>query len=384
MCKMIAHRGVSWLAPENTLPAYELGSIYGYFGAECDIHETLDHEFILMHDETLHRMTHSVGKISEHTLKELKQCLIQKGANHETFPNLRIPTLSEYLQVCKRTGIAPVIEVKKIPRESLKRLLVKIKQWFELHRVIIISFHDDVLVEIRRLNTAIHLQWVAKLSKKNIKFCATHGMNIDTKHIHVTEELVRQAHEEHVLVNVWTVNDGVRLRKLLNMGVDFITTDCLMHKQVVECQESISYLFHQKEAYRGVLNDKLKETLNKSLEGCSWRWDSLINGVEVKGKAQIPMIASILLPQLREGMILSFSFWYYPLKPAVLSAVVRSDQKEIFKTQTGIVANWEWIEFQGILTDIQSTEDYFLELRGDKEQWIHGLIKELKVKINYI
>ena len=381
---MIAHRGVSRLAPENTLPACELGAKYGYFGVECDLQETLDHEFILMHDETVHRMTNGTGKVSDYTLKELKQCLIQKGANYEAFPYLRIPTLTEYLQVCKRSAIAPIIEIKKIPQASLNRLLGVIKQWFQLQRVIIISFHEETLLKVRQLSSEIHLQWITKISEKNIKFCATHRMDINSKHTHVTEELVRKAHEENILVNVWTVNDGTLLRKLLNMGVDFITTDCLMQQQAVQSQESISYSFHQKGAYKGVINDKVKETLNMNLESCSWRWDSMINGIEIKGKAQIPMLASILLPQLREGAVLSYSFWYYPLNSVPLLAIVKSEKKEVFKTRTGLDAEWELIEFQGILTGIQEEEDYVLELRVDKEQSSHCLIKELKVKVQYI
>ena len=69
--RMIAHRGLSSLAPENTLPAYELAGKYGYYGAECDIHETKDGEFVLLHDDTLERMTNGSGKPEHYLLDEL-------------------------------------------------------------------------------------------------------------------------------------------------------------------------------------------------------------------------------------------------------------------------------------------------------------------------
>ena len=53
--RLIAHRGLSALAPENTLPAYELAGKYGYYEAECDLHETKAGELILLHDDLLNR-----------------------------------------------------------------------------------------------------------------------------------------------------------------------------------------------------------------------------------------------------------------------------------------------------------------------------------------
>ena len=106
--KLIAHRGLSSLAPENTLPAYVLAGKYGYFGAECDIHESSDGEFVLMHDDTINRMTNGKGKVKDYTKDELKKFEIT-GNN---YPYLRIPKLSEYLQVCKNEGVVPVIEIK--------------------------------------------------------------------------------------------------------------------------------------------------------------------------------------------------------------------------------------------------------------------------------
>ena len=75
--RMIAHRGLSLLAPENTLPAYELAGKYGYYGAECDIHETKDKEFILLHDDLLNRTTTGSGKPEHYTLEELKGLVSQ-------------------------------------------------------------------------------------------------------------------------------------------------------------------------------------------------------------------------------------------------------------------------------------------------------------------
>ena len=90
--RMIAHRGLSLLAPENTLPAYELAGKYGYYGAECDIHETKDGEFVLLHDDTLERMTNGSGKPEHYSLDELKELVINGGNQVKKYPHLRLPT----------------------------------------------------------------------------------------------------------------------------------------------------------------------------------------------------------------------------------------------------------------------------------------------------
>ena len=229
LTKMIAHRGASVLAPENTLPAYEIAAKYGYFGGECDIHETKDKKFVLMHDETVDRMTRGIGFIGNFTLEELKNLPIVNGAAYKKFPNLKIPTLEEYLEVCQKHSLTPVIEIKKISKKSIERFLSIINQWFKSDEVIIISFNEESLKEVRKLDEKVQLQWLAWLTEKNIDFCATYKMDIDTKYTHVTKKLVSYAHKSKVRVNVWTVNDEDLLKALIHMKVDFVTTDHLIY-----------------------------------------------------------------------------------------------------------------------------------------------------------
>jgi len=381
---MIAHRGVSRLAPENTLPAYELGGKYGYYGFECDVHETLDQEFVLMHDETIDRMTNGTGKVSDYTLDELLQCIVQNGAHYQSFPYLRVPVLKDFLRVCKGCLVTPVIEIKRITNASLKRLLALINQWFEFDEVIIISFHKETLVEVRQLNPSVHVQWITKITEKNIQFCSAHLMGINTKHSYITEDLVLKAHEEHVLVNVWTVNDGVLLRKLLQMGVDFITTDCLMNHQVVNSQHSVAYSFQSRETYKEIVNDKFYETLKLNLEIGNWRWDSLIKGIEIRSKLQIPVLLSIKLPKVKDGDVINFSFWCYHLNQQALQVQLKCQQHQVIEIETGLSPGWEFIEFQGILTKIQEDEDYVIEISMNKETYAHCLLKHLNIKIDFV
>ena len=84
---LTAHRGLSSLAPENTLPALELAGEYGYKYAEIDIQLTKDGMWVLSHDESIGRMTDGRGKISDYTYFELADFTINNGANYKNYDN---------------------------------------------------------------------------------------------------------------------------------------------------------------------------------------------------------------------------------------------------------------------------------------------------------
>ena len=231
--KRIAHRGYSGLAPENSIPAYEKASEYDYWGGECDVAETLDHEFVLMHDDTIDRTTNGTGNVSNLTLSQLKEFNIDTGSNIASYPNLKIPTLQEYLSTCKKCNIVPVIEVKSITDNSIDKFLGIIRSYGLIDKAIVISFNYDLLVKIRNKEKRLLLQPLLPLNETSIEKCVALGANthIDCPETDVTLELVELAHKKGLLVNVWTVNDKNKLKTLVGYGIDFITTDALYDKE---------------------------------------------------------------------------------------------------------------------------------------------------------
>ena len=234
--KRIAHRGYSGLAPENTIPAYEKAAEYDYWGAECDVAETLDHEFVLMHDDTIDRTTNGTGNVSNLTLSQLKEFNIDTGSNITSYPNLKIPTLQEYLATCKNCNIVPVIEVKTITDNSINKFLDIIRSYGLINKAIVISFNYDLLVKIRNKEKRLLLQPLLPLNETSIEKCVALGANthIDCPESDVTSELVELAHKKGLLVNVWTVNDKNKLKTLVGYGVDFITTDVLYDEETLK------------------------------------------------------------------------------------------------------------------------------------------------------
>ena len=88
--KIFAHRGASAYAPENTLEAFRLAMEQGADGIELDVQMTKDGELVVIHDETIDRVSNGNGAVRDYTLEELKQFSV---SNHfEQYPDVKIPT----------------------------------------------------------------------------------------------------------------------------------------------------------------------------------------------------------------------------------------------------------------------------------------------------
>lgn len=225
--RYIAHRGFSSKAPENTIPAYEEAGKSKYWGAETDIAETSDGEFILMHDNTVDRTTNGTGKVSDMTLEQIKALTIDAGSNILRYSNLKVPTLREYLLCCKRYNMVPIIECKVI--NNIEGFLNIIKELNMEKQVIVISFNNNTLKTIREYNKNIRMQ---TLSYESIEICKQYNFDVDLYDTDVNANLVNQFHTNGIEVNVWTINDNTRRLELESYGVDYITTDSLNNAQV--------------------------------------------------------------------------------------------------------------------------------------------------------
>lgn len=97
---MVAHRGLSALAPENTVKSFRLAGQKGFWGCETDVHMTADRKIIVNHDDTFQRMCGVNKKPGEMILDEIKQLKIRTGNHYEDYKNdaeaTSIPTLEEY------------------------------------------------------------------------------------------------------------------------------------------------------------------------------------------------------------------------------------------------------------------------------------------------
>ena len=101
---LTAHRGLSAIEPENTLPAFKAACEAKYNYVEFDIEPTSDGKWIVMHDDDLKRTTNGHGKINKYTLDEVSALKIDNGANIENYTDLRSPH-SKKLWLCSTNTI---------------------------------------------------------------------------------------------------------------------------------------------------------------------------------------------------------------------------------------------------------------------------------------
>lgn len=224
-----AHRGVNGLAPENTLPSYELAVEHGYYSAECDIKLTSDNVWVLSHSSFVSSNFWQMGLISKTDFATLHSYPYKSGANFWMYPDLRIATLDEFLDVFAGSETRPQIEIKTSNYDMLHTVLEAVRAKGMEKQAIIISFNLKQLQIIRELDPDIELWYlVYAITQKKIDEAKTLGncwLSADRKTN--TEKTIRLALSQDVGLSLWTVDTVKDAEKLYTMGVRYIETDRL-------------------------------------------------------------------------------------------------------------------------------------------------------------
>ena len=231
--RMTAHRGFSALAPENTLPAFRLAGEYGFWGAECDTSPTADGVWVVMHDDTVDRTTNGEGKVKDLTYDEIRALTIDDGSNVESYPDTKVPTLTEYLDVCKEYGLHPVIEIKTCAdvadMDSLAALLSARE---DKDAFTIITFGAEHAARIKALmpQTPVYYLIGGDLSSDfdgAIQFCLDNGLDGIDFCWNWDGEYVKAVQDAGLKTMVWTIDDLETAERHYEWGVRDITTNSL-------------------------------------------------------------------------------------------------------------------------------------------------------------
>lgn len=228
---LIAHRGFSGLAPENTLAAVKVAGDADYFGCEFDIRLTKDNKWVVSHDNDVERMTDGEGLISDMTAEEVKKLNIDAGSNVTLYSNEKIPTLNEMLDACKEYGVNPVIELKiedgQAPDyEGLART-IREKGFGDC---IVISFNSDALAELKQqMPTAEYWLLASDVTDNVITTCVENGFSGLDFNANKKKNLkyINKAAESGLVLSAWTVDTIELLDELYTKGVFYITTNVI-------------------------------------------------------------------------------------------------------------------------------------------------------------
>lgn len=231
-CEIVAHRGFSHIAPENTLSSIRAAVAAGADGCEFDVYRTKDGAVVLMHDETVERTTDGKGNVTEMTLAELKKLDVGKW-KHEKYAGERIATLDEALAELQGTDCIPVIEIKM---DGMGREVVEaVAKAGMIERAVVISFRKAAVKEVRELEPRLACAWlygddIAGSPPEQAEWIAAEAASckaemVDLDAAILSPELIGELQQRGLKVWCWTVDDAAEMDALMRWGIGSITTN---------------------------------------------------------------------------------------------------------------------------------------------------------------
>ena len=218
--KIIAHRGASTQAPENTMAAFQLALDLQADGIELDVMLTADQQVVVIHDGTVDRTTNGSGRVADMTLAEVRDLDAGQGE--------KVPTL---LEVLERFSGKLLINIELKNYTSIfDRLPVEVAKLIESYcleqDVLISSFNPFNLPRVRnhlpgaRLGLITQSSQARRLIWRLFRYNALHPHFSD-----VDAALVSALHARNRQINVWTVDEPEEIKRLVKINVDGIITN---------------------------------------------------------------------------------------------------------------------------------------------------------------
>lgn len=232
--QLIAHRGLSGDAPENTKFAIERAGRESFTAVSFDICETLDGVFVLMHDTTLNRMTNGRGKIKDFTYFELLNFTVDNGANVEEYADAKIPELEEVLDFCAQFGMRPYINIRQCSARGFEKLATILVQRKDEQNCVVLSSDQEYLSTIRTLAPETELWLVApELTKQKMKWLEENewaGAAFDAEKKINTDDKIKTLIQAGKRTACIDVKDPQTVKRMVDIGVIYFYTDCILPK----------------------------------------------------------------------------------------------------------------------------------------------------------
>lgn len=229
--QLIAHRGLSGLEAENTLCAFVAAGNRSYFGVETDVHVTADGQFILIHDNSTERVAgeEQIYAVEQTDFATLRGVPLLDRDQKAGRADLRLPSLDEYIDCCKKYEKVCVLEFKnRMKKADIGRIAEHFRTAEYLDRVIFISFCLENLIDLREICPDQPVQYlVRELGEDVFEVANANRIDIDTDWKSVTKELVDRLHRAGLKLNAYTINDPEVAERFADWGMDYITTNIL-------------------------------------------------------------------------------------------------------------------------------------------------------------
>lgn len=227
--KIFAHRGASAYAPENTMEAFKLAIKQNADGIEIDVHLTKDNRVVVIHDETIDRVSNGKGFVRDYTLEELRQ--FSYNYNFAQYENVKIPTLEDVLKLIKPTNLILNIELKTnlLWYENIEEIVLSIVNKFEMQdRIIYSSFNHYSIQKIKELSSTANVAYLfSDVILDMVKYAKESGVNA----LHPCLYNLKMSNffdkykKNNLTLRVWTVDDEKYMKELFKENIDSIITN---------------------------------------------------------------------------------------------------------------------------------------------------------------
>lgn len=234
---MVAHRGLSGLEKENTHAAFVAAGNRSYWGIETDIHHTADGKYVCIHDASTARVGIDDINVELCTYDTVRSLLLCEKNGTKGRTDIRIPSLEEYVRICKHYGKVCVLELKgTFETEHLREVLdiLAAEDWKD--NTVIIAFGLENLIRLREVDPDQKVQYLTSGKdfvenpasvERMYEILNTYNFDLDIYHKALTPEISARVHADGHVVNVWTVDTEEDASAAVAMGVEYITTNIL-------------------------------------------------------------------------------------------------------------------------------------------------------------
>ncbi|WP_371101451.1 glycerophosphodiester phosphodiesterase [Streptomyces sp. PU_AKi4] len=243
---VIAHRGASAYAPENTLEAVDEAAALGVDWVENDVQRTRDGELVVLHDDSLRRTTdveevfpdRAPWKVKDFTAAEIAR--LDAGSWFgSAYAGARVPTLEQFVHRVERHRQKLLLEIKN-PQlyPGIERQIVKVlgnEGWLDRphvrNRLVVQSFSADSVRTVHDLRPAVKTGFLGTPSVSDLPAYAAFTDQINPSHGSLSAGYVAAVHTfegargKPLEVCTWTVNDAAAARRVAGFGVDGIITN---------------------------------------------------------------------------------------------------------------------------------------------------------------
>jgi len=220
---IIAHRGASFIEPENTLRSIRRAIDLDADMVEVDVRVSKDRKLVVIHDEKVDRTTDANGYVKDLEIRELKE--FDAGLGEE------IPTLDEVLEVFKDIGksVKLIVEIK-IPK--IEKLVLDNIHKAGFEQVLLTSFYHPTIKNVKNLDPDMETGIIFACQPiKAWKLALDADADvIFPRSEFVDNKMIESAHKHMISVYPWTIDERDRAKALIKMGVDGIVTNKLIDR----------------------------------------------------------------------------------------------------------------------------------------------------------